>query len=457
MADIAQREQAELKEQGADTRIIDQYRAEISKLAGLLKKIDEQHDLVVEYRKDEKELLSQEPVFKEQKKKLEADDQQLQQAFALRTDKLEKDKADKETQISNLTTQLAAMADGLTQYEQLCAENGLPQSILEDDSEEKTDETCSSLVSQMRGNISGKRQKQDELKRAVNAFNTYFDRSDTFHFPRLQYDEDYLTYAGALKDFVDNNKIEEYRLRVSDHYNRILESIAREVSLMMDKSASIKGIIHDLNHDFRENNFAGVIRSIELRAQETSDPMMQLMKNIRDFTIEHELAMGPLNLFSEGDREQANAKAVDLLKKFMRLLQKESNRQRLTLSDTFRLEFQIQENDNNTGWVERINNVGSDGTDVLVKAMVNIMLINVFKKKASRRKGDFILHCMMDEIGKLHPSNVAGILQFANVRNIYLINSSPMGYNSDIYKYNYLLTKDDKSKTRIKRLTTIDL
>lgn len=45
------------------------------------------------------------------------------------------------------------------------------------------------------------------------------------------------------------------------------------------------------------------------------------------------------------------------------------------------------------GW-KRIANVGSDGTDILVKAMVNIMLINVFKEKASRKFGDFKIHCM---------------------------------------------------------------
>lgn len=44
---------------------------------------------------------------------------------------------------------------------------------------------------------------------------------------------------------------------------------------------------------------------------------------------------------------------------------------------------------NDTGWVEKIANVGSDGTDILVKAMVNIMLINVFKEKASKEIGRF--------------------------------------------------------------------
>ena len=122
------------------------------------------------------------------------------------------------------------------------------------------------------------------------------------------------------------------------------------------------------------------------------------------------------------------------------------------LADTFKLEFRIKENDNDTGWVEKIANVGSDGTDILVKAMVNIMLINVFKEKASKKSGDFKIHCMMDEIGKLHPNNVKGILDFANRRNILLVNSSPTTYNVEDYKYTYLLSKDGKANTKVVQL-----
>ena len=75
------------------------------------------------------------------------------------------------------------------------------------------------------------------------------------------------------------------------------------------------------------------------------------------------------------------------------------------------------------------------------------MLINVFKEKVSRKFGDFRIHCMMDEIGKLHPQNVKGILDFANARNILLINSSPTTYNVSDYRYTYLLSKDGKSQT----------
>ena len=82
------------------------------------------------------------------------------------------------------------------------------------------------------------------------------------------------------------------------------------------------------------------------------------------------------------------------------------------------------------------------------------MLINLFKEKASRKFGDFKIHCMMDEIGKLHPNNVKGILDFANCRNILLVNSSPTTYNVEDYRYTYLLSKDGRSNTQVVPLLT---
>lgn len=451
-------EHNELAGKGADTKAIDQCRKTIEELHETLGEIEKQKYHVIEYRKDEQELFVHESEYREEKRKLEQKDDGIRQTYDDRRRRYECESSEKVAILNGKKVQLDTMKEGLKQYDQLCrVENVLPESYLQDDVTLKNGNTCTELIGQMRGAINKKRQKQDELKRSINSFNSHFGINNTFHFATPQYDEEYLAFALTLQEFIENDMIEDYRERVSEHYNRILSSVSREVGLLMNHSAQIKSIINEVNQDFQKRNFAGVIRSIELRAEESSDRMMSLLRSIRDFTEENALSIGEINLFSGDDRDQVNAKVVDYLKKFMKQLQKEPSRTELTLSDTFRLQFRIQENDNNTGWVERINNVGSDGTDILVKAMVNIMLINVFKTKASRKNGDFIIHCMMDEIGKLHPSNVNGILQFANVRNIYLINSSPMGYNADIYKYNYLLTKDGKSQTHIKRLMTINV
>ena len=463
LADINSRREAmekqernELKGVGADTDAIDVCRKEITRLQETLDKIAKNHDIVVGYRKDVEELFSHEKEHRDSKLSYEKRDKEAQLACDEKCKSLNTSRTEEQTALDNCTALFKDMNDGLKQYEQFrTIEKVIPDKYLQDDVVEKTTQTVGEIVGLMRGAINRRRQKQEEMKRAVNAFNVHFGANNTFHFISPQYDEEYMAFALNLQDFIDNNKIETFRQRLSEHYNSILQSVSREIGVLTSHTAEIRSIINDVNRDFRERNFAGVIRSIELRAEDSSDKLVLLLKSIRDFVDENALSIGEINLFSGYERDKANERVVEYLKKFMRQLQREPSRTELTLSDTFRLQFRIKENDNSTGWVERISNVGSDGTDILVKAMVNIMLINVFKTKASRKNGDFVIHCMMDEIGKLHPSNIKGILQFANVRNIYLINSSPMGYNADIYKYNYLLMKDSNAKTHIKRLLTI--
>ena len=73
---------------------------------------------------------------------------------------------------------------------------------------------------------------------------------------------------------------------------------------------------------------------------------------------------------------RTNDQAVRLLMTLIEMMDAEQKHELITLADTFKLEFKVRENDNDTNWVEKLSNVGSDGTDILVKAMVNIMLIN---------------------------------------------------------------------------------
>ena len=311
----------------------------------------------------------------------------------------------------------------------------------------------------MHGAINDKKRKQEELKRNVNNFNNHFKPNNIFKFNTTPvYDEDYAAIALSLQEFIDNNKIEEYRKRTSELYQNILQGVSREVGILMNHQSEIETIIKDINRDFEKKAFAGVIKSIELRSEPSGDTLMRLLQKIQEFSLQNAQNLGSANIFSDNNKEDVNRKAVEYLIRFMKQLLKEPNRQLLTLSDTFNLQFRVRENDHSTGWVERINNVGSDGTDILVKAMINIMLINVFKNKAARNKNqEFIIHCMMDEIGKLHPSNVKGILDFANTRNIYLINSSPMSYNPYDYRYTYMLSKDQRSMTQVTRLLKNDL
>ena len=450
---LDEQQKAELEGKGVDVNLLAGYRKALDEHSQLLQGIESDRDVVIRYRYAEENLFAKEPEIRKSIKDIENQVAMLRQRYEDKRSRIEKKRHEFEERQKIVLNDLEHRRDGLTQYHQVVEKEHLvPDTYLTDDTMIPTHQDCQQLLIQLRGTVNQKRESIDKLKDMVVSFNRYFKPQNAFHFNTMPVtDSEYLQIAVDLQDFMDNNKIEEFRRRTSEHYKDILGRVSIEIGALMKRRSDVDGVILDINRDFVEKNFAGVIKSIELRANESSDKLMQLLMSIHDYTVENALSIGELNLFSSDNRDEVNRKVVDYLKSLSHQLQNEPNRPTVSLGDAFRLQFRVKENDNDTNWVERINNVGSDGTDILVKAMVNIMLINVFKKKAARKSGDFIVHCMMDEIGRLHPNNIKGILQFANSRNIYLINSSPTSYNPYDYRYTYLLSKHG-TKTRVEKL-----
>ena len=452
-AQLNEQQKAELAGKGVDVKLLEQYRKALEDLRALLTKIEKERPDVIRYRDAEQNLFAKEPEIRKTIKDIEQQLAMMRQRYEDKRTRIEKKRQELEERHKTVVKNLTHRREGLNLYHQVVeTEHLVPDTFLSDDKTIITNQDCQQLLSQLRGTVNQKRESIDKLKDTVVSFNRNFKPQNAFHFNTMPVtDNDYLQIAVDLQDFMDNNKIEEFRRRTSEHYKDILGRISTEIGALMKRRSDVDGVILDINRDFVEKNFAGVIKSIELRANESSDKLMQLLMSIHEYTVENALSIGELNLFSTDNRDEVNRKVVDYLKSLSHQLQNEPNRPTVSLGDAFRLQFRVKENDNDTNWVERINNVGSDGTDILVKAMVNIMLINVFKKKAARKSGDFIVHCMMDEIGRLHPNNIKGILQFANSRNIYLINSSPTSYNPYDYRYTYLLSKHGV-KTRVEKL-----
>ena len=447
---------AELKGQGVDVDRLSEIRRQLQLVNAELEYVEHHKEDYYAWQKDKKEYFDLEQSRKEERRRLQGVLEDLKHKFDLRREKKEAEFRTISENVQSMQRERATLTEAIDRVNLFLDNTTCPADIAEAGMQDNL-EPLSSILDSLRDNIGSMQQRMEEFKKAVTVFKSNFSPQNTFHFrTEFSIDEDYLEFASELNEFISNNKIEEYRIRTSGLYADIIKRIAREVGDLDRHGAEIKSTINEINRDFKENNFAGVIKEIELRAVESSDRLMQQLINIKKFDDDYGFDIGNLNLFStEESLNKTNDQAVGLLMSLVEMMDIERKRERITLSDTFKLEFKVRENDNDTNWVEKLSNVGSDGTDILVKSMVNIMLINVFKRKISKRFGDFRLHCMMDEIGKLHPDNVEGILRFANVRNIFLINSSPTTYNAQVYKYTYSLSKDDRSNTVVRTLLTI--
>ena len=450
---LQQQENEELRGRGADTRMVDECKNLIKATEYELKFIDDHRRIVFDFQRDRESLFNREDEFKAKKKLINDKLQQLNEKYNQHKQKHNEALASLGKELAERKDEKRLLDENLQKAERFTHDENLCPPMLAEAQERQTLRTPGQAVDELTGIIVSRQKKQDKLKSTVNVFKGNFTAKNTFNFrTELALDEDYLDFANNLEDFLTYNKIEEFRRRTSERYVDILGRVSKEIGDLTRHESDVDKVIHDINNDFRERNFAGVIKLIALQPVPSADKMVLLMKRIKDFHDDNQYTMGELNLFSSANRDEVNQKAVGHLLDLMKSLVDNPQRRYLTLSDLFLLQFRIVENDNDTGWVDKLSHVGSEGTDTLVKAMINIMLINVFKGKVSRKFGDFRIHCMMDEIGKLHPQNVKGILDFANARNILLINSSPTTYNVSDYRYTYLLSKDSKSQTVVNPL-----
>lgn len=443
----------ELHGKGMDTQALDAYNKRIAELDAELAFVRKNRDVVAVYRNDKIELFDQEPAVRQERKNKAEALMMIEDKFRQRSERLKLQLSVTQEKRTKQQAALRKLEAGLNAVKNFRSDATLCPLGSSEIGEKITTKDCLAIVEELKRQIYEDSRTLDNFKKLSQDFLGKFSAHNTFHFNVSPVtEEEFIAFASNLCEFVDNDKISEYQKRISERYTGIIFRISKEVGDLTRREGDIGKTINDINRDFEERNFAGVIREIALRPLKSNDQLMILLLRIRDFAEENQFNMGEMDLFTTDSRQDVNAKAVKYLLAFMKGLLDEPNRKQLQVADTFKLEFRIKENDNDTGWVEKIANVGSDGTDILVKAMVNIMLINVFKEKASKKSGDFKIHCMMDEIGKLHPNNVKGILEFANRRNILLVNSSPTTYNVEDYKYTYLLSKDNRANTKVTQL-----
>lgn len=451
---ITQKEK-EFSEKGADTKRLNEIDSKLAILRNELDFIEQNRNLVAEYSLHKKELFDKLGEFKNQKLLTEKHLVAELRKFTGQKDKIEDGLKQVSGKISELEKKLESIRSDNEAFENF-TKSSLYETIMENLKESPGFESklsAKDVIKEIQEVYYGKIVKRyEELKKITNEFQAKFSDNNVFRFKtHLSDDKSYLDFAFMLNDFIEEKKIDKIEKEVNERFAFIISTLGTQANNLMARSGDIQRIIRKINEDFIEKNFVGVIKKIELKIEDSRNEIVQLLIAIKNFKDANLLDLGESNLFSSDGQEKKNREAVDLLKQFSKKLG-EMKKDYISLADSFELKFRIEENKNDTGWVEKLSNVGSDGTDVLVKAMVNIMLLNVFKEGASKKFRDFRLHCMMDEIGKLHPDNVRGILKFANDRNIWLINGSPIENDALAFTHIYKLDKDDKSITRVKRI-----
>lgn len=457
-AEINSQKEKEFSKKGADTSRLNKIDSRLGEIKIELEFIETNRGLVERYYYDKEQYLDQADKFKQEKQKHEKQLEQEEKKYSQQRETIAKELEVIQLVIKSLEKELGAISEdneAFSNFKELVFFKTIQEYFDNPNDEDATEKRVKLLIDEVNDLENQKlRTRKDELRTTTTDFLGKFSDNNIFKFKKqLTDDKSFLEFAENLTDFIEDKRIDRIEKEVNERFALIVSTIAQQTNSLVSNSGEIQKIIGKINDDFEKKDFAGVIKKIELKVDDSKNEIVQLLIMIKNYNDENAMELGKANLFSGENQEKKNKDAVDLLKQFAKKIS-ELKRDFISLSDSFELKFRIIENDNDSGWVEKLANVGSDGTDVLVKAMLNILLLNVFKEGASKKFRDFQLHCMMDEIGKLHPNNVRGILQFAKDRNIRLISGSPIENDALAFDHIYKLSKDEKSITRVKRILT---
>lgn len=452
---LADAQQKMLTEKGAETTRIGAINIKITSLKKQLKTIENNQETVITYKQDKANYIDKKSTFEYDYQRLRNELNDKRKAFEIQKKDIERVINGIDAKIDQLKEQQLFLMNELKNFKRTFSslETSVKTWISKPSKQWKVKQSVADLMFKIQEIERILNKHQEELKKKINQFKSYFEEGNQFDLPiHISGTSEYLDFAKRLENLFDNSMVTTFEAQIEKQFSMLIGSIQQKTKALDEIKYKVDNVVRQINRNFGERNFVEAIEDIKLRTSESKRAIVKKLLNIQRFYDENALSTHGLGgLFSTVQQQDYSQKAVDLLKQLVIEIGKTTDK-KIGLEDAFELEFRIIENKNTTDWVANLSNVGSNGTDVLVKAMIYIMLLNTFKNNASRKNDTFKIHCIIDEVGILHDINLEGLINFANHHNIILINGSPNASDTNAYRYIYQLSKNQKRETLINLL-----
>ena len=228
--------------------------------------------------------------------------------------------------------------------------------------------------------------------------------------------------AGRLSDFINDGRLEALKEQIAQGFLMTHRTIATASETFLRNSDDVRNMVTKMNASLRDLSGIKVVESVQVRYAKSENPTLALLEKMREMDLS---AGFEATLFNPvPDVPAATAKMLEILENISKAIDKEK-RETLSLSDSFSLEFRVVENGRDSNWLSSLDDIGSNGTDVLVKTMIYVAMLDMVLTSAQRNKSETRIHVLLDEVGVLAQGYLRELIDFANARNILFFNGAP--------------------------------
>lgn len=458
---------AVLKKKGIDDSRLKKLKKEIEALESALNAIEANSETISAYRKDKRELFDQVDDFSRQKANLEDSKEKASMEFEKVRKEFESRYQQYEKDLKNLRAELSEFTDGLEYFEKHFRDKILYdrlRHLIEPAPAARSETGITALCSQLLANENEFHNKFSKFRENISDFAGRFRSDNHFNFrinPAAG-ETEYERFASYLEEFYSENKIQVSIAEVAKSHGMLIDAIASKMRALTEYRGRISKMISKMEADFSKASFESsrLIEYIKLKSEDSENKVLRKLQRIADFREQNPFLYGETNLVNTGikGKGEIDKKSVEMLNDLQKAIQEE-NYEEINVQDLFELRFRIKEGRNDTGWIEKIDKVGSTGTDMLVKAVIYITLLNVFIKESTDKTArNFKVHCIIDEVGQISAPYLKELIAFAEERDICLINGLPNESKLEThYNYTYKFRKDSNGFVKVIPLLTMSI
>ena len=211
--------------------------------------------LVIEYEKDKRELFDKVPQFKVDKSDLDKKQTTLVKEQKIEQDKFNANYGKQKALVENIKTNIDEFDKDLEKFntfklsETYSSIQDISAGNIKDYINSKT---AISIIEELNDKHFSGIGKFKDLQQSTNTFIGNFNENNIFKFKvKLNCDSDYLDFAVELKEFIEEDKINEFEKRVNERFAHIIQQIGNETTDLISKEAEIEKIIKKINDNFK--------------------------------------------------------------------------------------------------------------------------------------------------------------------------------------------------------------
>jgi hypothetical protein len=406
--------QTKLLSNGVDTQRLSSIQSMIKLLDNDIKKVQSYQEIITLYKRDKEELFK----HLSQKEKLL---KKTKEELSLLEISFKKEKiADKniydtqQTSIHNYEKEIILLNHDLEQLHNFEQNSSFAELltwgiVYQENSDTEKLSALISIINQEKENY---KNIENTILKQTRLLYPLFDNT-----LNIQRDLDDLVSAYNLKTFYEENSIIYYQEFLGDELSHIIKSIVDDYSSFITAQGDIERLIKKISKLFEQIDI-GVIEMLSLRYSLGTNKILEIFSAINSEQEENPFGYTK-SLFSQNENNQT---MILLLQKLIENIEYNA-KDEIYIEESFNLSFRVVENGNDSKYVESLDMIGSNGTDVLVKSMIYIAMLHIFKEQTTKKPIQF--HVVLDEIGILSQRYLKELIQFANLKDILFINGAP--------------------------------